>query len=107
MTQYDKHIAEDGTEYLNKKDIPKGVTTKTVHCEDMMMARANIRHKGNIVGVGSGWDLPQKIYYHNHPEELIGNTATIKYFEESVDKDGKESLRFPVVKAVFDGERDN
>jgi len=107
MQQYDKHIAEDGTEYLDKRDVPKGTKVKTVHAEDEILKRANIIHKGNKVGVGSGWSLKQRFYYMEHPQELIGNQITVQYFELTVDKDGKESLRFPTVKIVHDGKRDN
>jgi len=71
-----------------------------------VMARANILHKGNIVGIGSGWSLDERKKYRNNPELLVGKQVTVSYFEESQDKDGKLSLRFPTIKHIWEeGER--
>ena len=35
----------------------------------------------------------------------IGKTITVQYFEETLNQDGCHSLRFPVVKHVYDGVR--
>ena len=61
-----------------------------------------IEHKGNIVSVGSGFSLDDRVKYYDNPETIIGKEITVQYFELSKDKDGKESLRFPVVKHVFE-----
>jgi DNA ligase-1 len=72
-----------------------------------VMARANILHKGNVVGVGSGWTLDERKKYRDFPSLLVGKQVTVSYFEESQDKDGKMSLRFPTVKHIWEeGERD-
>ncbi len=60
-----------------------------------------IDYKGNRVGVGSGFSKEQRIYYHEHPEEIVGCTITVKYFEETTNKKGTASMRFPVVKCVY------
>lgn len=65
-----------------------------------------IEHKGNKVGVGTGLSLEQRKRWYKHPEEIIGKTITVKYFEETIDQNGKPSLRFPVLKTVYDNERD-
>lgn len=65
-----------------------------------------IEHKGNRVGVGTGLSLEQRKRWYLHPEEIIGKTVTIKFFEETVDQTGNPSLRFPVLKTVYDEERD-
>jgi len=65
-----------------------------------------IEHKGNRVGVGSGFSKEQREYYHAHPEELIGKTVTIQYFEESENVNGGYSLRFPVIKHIYKNGRD-
>lgn len=65
-----------------------------------------IEHKGNKVGVGSGLSLAQRKQWYEHPEDVVGKTITVKYFEEIIDQNGNYSLRFPVLKAVFDKERD-
>ena len=61
-----------------------------------------IEHEGNQVSVGSGFSLEERSRYYNEPSLIIGKEITVQYFEKSQDKDGKESLRFPVVKYVFE-----
>lgn len=65
-----------------------------------------IEHKGNKVGVGTGLTLEQRKRWYKHPEEIIGKTITVKYFEEMQDQFGNWSLRFPVLKAIYENERD-
>lgn len=65
-----------------------------------------IEHKGNKVGVGTGLSLEQRKRWYTNPEEIVNHVVTIKYFEETQDQFGNWSLRFPVLKAVYDGERD-
>lgn len=71
-----------------------------------MMTRLNIRHKGNIVGVGSGFSLDERRTIYNNPSSVIGKVMCVKYFEETVNKDGLPSLRFPIKKFIYEGERD-
>ena len=61
-----------------------------------------IEHKGNIVSVGSGFSLEERSRYYENPKLIIGKEITVQYFEKSKDKQGIESLRFPVVKHVFE-----
>lgn len=56
--------------------------------------------KDNLVGVGSGFSLKDREDMLKNPEKYIGNKATIRYFEESEDSDGRPSLRFPVYKGL-------
>ena len=84
---------------------PFRVIASGLEIEEDVMTRAFITHKGNRVGVGSGWSLEQRRYYKEHPEELIGKTITVQYFEETTDKDGNLSLRFPVCKCVYENGR--
>lgn len=65
-----------------------------------------IKYKGNPVGIGSGMDDQQRIDWYKNPEKILGKTVTIKYFEETMDKTGKASLRFPVLKTVHGVRRD-
>jgi len=78
---------------------------KTFEIEEDMLSKAVILYEGEEVGVGSGWSQEQRRLYYKHPEKLIGNEITVQYFEVSEDKTGKKSLRFPTVKAVWDGKR--
>lgn len=59
-----------------------------------------VDYKGNPVGVGSGITDDVRRMIWNDPSKYIGRVATIQYFEETNDKDGKESLRFPVFKEL-------
>lgn len=74
--------------------------------EEDVMTNAYITHKGNRVSVGSGWSLEQRRLYKEHPEQLIGKTITVQYFEETEDKDGNISLRFPTCKMVYENGRE-
>lgn len=66
-----------------------------------------IEHKGNEVSVGSGFSLEQRRRYKQDPSKIIGKQVTVQYFEETKNKDGEYSLRFPVCKTVYeDGKRD-
>jgi DNA ligase-1 len=65
-----------------------------------------IEHKGYRVSVGSGFSKEQREYYLNRHEELIGKTVTVQYFEESQNQMGGYSLRFPVVKHIYNNGRD-
>lgn len=69
-----------------------------------IMARINIIYKWNIVWVGTGFTQEERLYYFNHPEEIIGKMITIQYMEESVDKNGIYSLRHPSFKGIRDYE---
>lgn len=65
-----------------------------------------IRHKGNLVKVGSGLSKEQRIGWYSRPDEIIGKVITVQYFEESKDsKTGEYSLRFPVLKYVYENGR--
>jgi DNA ligase-1 len=71
-----------------------------------MLSDVKIEHKGNVVSVGSGFSQEQRMDFYAHPEKIIGKTICVKYFEESRDQNGNYSLRFPVIKAIYDGKRD-
>ena len=66
-----------------------------------------IKHKGNIVQVGSGISKEQRIAWFKDPSQIIGKTITVQYFEETQDSKTKQySLRFPVLKYVYEEGRD-
>lgn len=64
-----------------------------------------IEHKGFKVNVGSGLTKEQRKEWYADPSKIIGKTVTVKYFETTVAQNGKESLRFPVLKAVYEDGR--
>lgn len=57
-------------------------------------------YKGYKLKVGSGLTDEQRDYYWKHQSEIVNRIVEIKYFEESSDKEGNLSLRFPVFKCV-------
>lgn len=71
-----------------------------------VVAALIITHKGNQVKVGSGLSKEQRIGWLQNPNEVIGKTVTVQYFEETQDsKTGEYSLRFPVLKHVYENGR--
>lgn len=64
-----------------------------------------IEHKGNRVNVGSGLEKEQRKAWYANPSLILGKTITVKYFEETKNQDGSYSLRFPVLKAVYENGR--
>ena len=73
--------------------------------EEEMLKNVIIEHKGCIVQVGSGFSQEQRRKYFENPEEIIGKTITVQYFEETENLQGGYSLRFPVIKAIYETNR--
>ena len=71
-----------------------------------MLKNVVIEHKGFKVDVGSGFSQEQRRHYFKNPEEIIGKTITVQYFEETKNQDGGISLRFPVIKGIYNNKRD-
>lgn len=66
-----------------------------------------INHKGTKVQVGSGLTKDQRLSWYSNPGDIIGKTVTVQYFEETINKkDDSLSLRFPVLKYVYENNRD-
>jgi len=65
-----------------------------------------IEHKGCDVAVGSGFSKEEREYYYANPNELLGKIVTVQYFEETENQMGGLSLRFPVIKHIYEGARD-
>jgi len=74
--------------------------------EEVMLSNIVVEHKGNDVRVGSGFTIEQRQYFMKNPEDILNKVITVQYFEESQNQDGNYSLRFPVVKHIYEGERD-
>ena len=82
-------------------------TKKAYEVEEEMLSAVAIEYKGNVVKVGSGFSLEQRKHFYKNPSELIGRQITVKYFENTTNQEGGESLRFPTVKVLHDaGGRD-
>ena len=70
------------------------------------LSNITIEHKGCKVNVGSGFSKEQREMYFESPQNIIGKTVTIQYFEETKNQNGGFSLRFPVLKHVYTNGRD-
>ena len=105
VTAYIKYVDEQGHEYLDKKDIPKGTKVKNINAEDEMLKAIEFTHKGCKVSAGSGFSLKQKIEYFANPDKIVGKEITIQFFEETTNDQGGVSLRFPTIKAVYENGR--
>ena len=84
---------------------PLRVIVDGLEVEEEMLSNVVIEHKGCDVGVGSGFNQEERRLYFNNPERIIGKTITVQYFEETLNQDGCHSLRFPVVKHVYENGR--
>ena len=58
------------------------------------------KYKNGTVDVGSGFSDEQRNYYFNNPNEIVGKIVTVKYKEATTNKNGGESLQFPVFVTV-------
>ncbi len=99
--------------FFDEEYVVKSIETSThriivdgLEVEEEMLSNVVIEHKGCDVGVGSGFDQSERRTYFKNPELIIGKTITVQYFEETLNQDGCHSLRFPVVKHIYNGERD-
>jgi len=73
--------------------------------EEIMLSNVVIEHKGNPVGVGSGFTIEERKHFFKNPEDILNKVITVQYFEESQNQEGTFSLRFPVVKVIHGDER--
>lgn len=82
---------------LKVTDIDKGTGRNSDR-----LGKVYVDFKGNKVGVGSGFSDELRDYYWQHPQEIIGKIIEVKYKEKTKNKDGSESLQFPVFVRVRD-----
>lgn len=57
-------------------------------------------YKGYSVNVGSGFTDEQRRFYWGNPDEVVGRIVSVKYKEETKNKDGGISIQFPVFETV-------
>lgn len=74
--------------------------------EEEMLSAITVEHKGYDVSVGSGFSMEFRRQVYQNPSLLLGKTVTVAYFEETTNKQGTISLRFPTVKAIYENGRD-
>lgn len=83
----------------------QGRPIKKRRVEDMV-TNLIIEHKGFRVSVGSGYTIEDRKKWFKNPKLIIGKWATVKYFEETTNKLGNISLRFPTIKTIYKEKRD-
>ncbi|KAG1168276.1 hypothetical protein G6F36_012283 [Rhizopus arrhizus] len=97
-------------EWEDAEYIVNGVETNYMRMPDtgenkLVLKNVNIEHKGNIVSVGSGFSMNERIAFAENPSLIIGKAITVRYFSESVNKNGTISLRFPSIKAIYENSK--
>jgi len=80
---------------------PQRIIEAGAEITEVVLSAIVIEHMGSRVQVGSGFSLAERRRFKDHPEEILGQTVNVQYFEETQDKDGNHSLRFPVFKALY------
>lgn len=95
----EEYIVVDVENSLNR------VIVDGLEVEEMMLKNVIIEHKGNRVQVGSGFTIDERRNYFENPNKILGKTITVQYFETTKNNQGTESLRFPVIKAVYQNGR--
>lgn len=54
-----------------------------------------VNYKGNEVNVGSGFSDEDRKYFWDNPDKIVGKIVTVKYKEETKNKNGGISIQFP------------
>ncbi|MCM1045258.1 MAG: hypothetical protein NC417_07085 [Candidatus Gastranaerophilales bacterium] len=57
-------------------------------------------YKGFPVNVGSGFSDDDRKHFWQYPEDVVGKIVSVKYKEETKNKDGGISIQFPVFESV-------
>ena len=66
-----------------------------------IMGSITCNYFDNTVDVGSGFNDLQREHFAKHPEEIVGKIVSVKYKEETQNKDGGKSLQFPVYMGIL------
>lgn len=73
--------------------------------EKEVLSSVTILHKDCEVSVGSGFSHEERLEYGSRPNSLLGKTITVQFFKETLNQNGQYSLRFPIVKFIYDDQR--
>jgi len=65
-----------------------------------------ISHKNCDVSVGSGFTISERKQFFKDPSQIIGKIISVQFFEETKDKEGDYSLRFPTFKGLYGDKRE-
>jgi DNA ligase-1 len=100
-----KSFFDDEYEVVDVEMGPFRYVKNGAECEETMLSCVMIKHKDNIVRVGSGFTIEQRQGFYKHPSKILGKIITVQYFEETKNQDGGISLRFPTFKILHGSAR--
>jgi DNA ligase-1 len=100
-----KKFFDDEYEVIDTEMGPFRYVLNSREHEETMLSCVMIKHKGNIVRVGSGFTIDQRQDFYKHPKKILGKIITVQYFEETQNQDGGISLRFPTFKFLHGAAR--
>jgi DNA ligase-1 len=61
-----------------------------------LMGSISCKYGDFTVDIGSGFNDEKRRYYTENPNEILNHIITIKYKEETTNKNGEKSLQFPI-----------
>lgn len=97
-----KDFLDDEFEVIDYAIGPMRMVENGKHVTRNVLTNVVVDYKRNRVSVGSGFSKEQRIHFAEHPEDIMGHTITVKYFEETSNQRGGASMRFPTVKYIYD-----
>jgi len=100
-----KNFHDDEYEVVDVEFGPFRYVKDGSECEETMLSCVMIKHKDNIVRVGSGFSIDQRQEFYCNPCKILGKQITVQYFEETKNQDGGISLRFPTFKILHGSAR--
>ena len=70
-----------------------------------LLGSITCKYGDSSVDVGSGFDDEKRKYYTDNPSDILNHIISIKYKEETMNKNGSKSLQFPIfIDCRFDKE---
>lgn len=70
------------------------------HKKGNMLGQFSVDYLGETVWVGSGYTQEERINFWEKRDFLVNKIIEVQFMEETQNKDGKKSLRFPVFKRL-------
>lgn len=70
------------------------------HKNGNKLGQFSVNYYGETVWVGSGYKDEERVEFWKNRQDMVGKIIEIQYMEETQNKDGKKSLRFPIFKRL-------
>lgn len=84
--------------------LDNGMDREEVVCKSLLVEHITTSGEKAMVNVGSGMNAVERRLFAEHPGQVIDKLVTVKYFEETMNEQGRKSLRFPVFKNIVSEE---